>query len=311
MIILSGSSNPDLATKIAEKLKKRIYFPCTQFADGEIRVQIPVSLRKQNVYIIQSTSPDTNKHILELFLMADAVKRASGKEVTLVIPYFGYSRQDRKDQPRVPISSALISRLLKVSGADRIVTVDIHSDQQQGFFDGPWDNLYASYVLLPAIKQLKIPDLVIVSPDKGGTMRANAYAKRIQAEGIAVVYKERDVHLRNISRALDVIGEVKGKNCIIVDDIIDTGGTILNAVNLLIQRGAKKVFVSSTHGLFSNNAIQKLHDSAIEKIIITDSIYIEGMKFTNKFKIVSVSKLLSETIKRIENGTPLSAGLFD
>jgi len=311
MIILSGSSNPDLATKIAEKLKKRIYFPCTQFADGEIRVQIPVSLRKQNVYIIQSTSPDTNKHILELFLMADAVKRASGKEVTLVIPYFGYSRQDRKDQPRVPISSALISRLLKVSGADRIVTVDIHSDQQQGFFDGPWDNLYASYVLLPAIKQLKIPDLVIVSPDKGGTMRANAYAKRIQAEGIAVVYKERDVHLRNISKALDVIGDVEGKNCIIVDDIIDTGGTILNAVNLLIQRGAKKVFVSSTHGLFSNNAIQKLHDSAIEKIIITDSIYIEGMKFTNKFKIVSVSKLLSETIKRIENGTPLSAGLFD
>ncbi|OGC48889.1 hypothetical protein A2W32_00380, partial [candidate division WWE3 bacterium RBG_16_37_10] len=307
----SGSSNPDLATKIAEKLKKRIYFPCTQFADGEIRVQIPVSLRKQNVYIIQSTSPDTNKHILELFLMADAVKRASGKEVTLVIPYFGYSRQDRKDQPRVPISSALISRLLKVSGADRIVTVDIHSDQQQGFFDGPWDNLYASYVLLPAIKQLKIPDLVIVSPDKGGTMRANAYAKRIQAEGIAVVYKERDVHLRNISKALDVIGDVEGKNCIIVDDIIDTGGTILNAVNLLIQRGAKKVFVSSTHGLFSNNAIQKLHDSAIEKIIITDSIYIEGMKFTNKFKIVSVSKLLSETIKRIENGTPLSAGLFD
>ena len=311
MIILSGSSNPDLATKIAEKLKKRIYFPCTQFADGEIRVQIPVSLRKQNVYIIQSTSPDTNKHIMELFLMADAVKRASGKEVTLVIPYFGYSRQDRKDQPRVPISSALISRLLKVSGADRIVTVDIHSDQQQGFFDGPWDNLYASYVLLTAIKQLKIPDLVIVSPDKGGTMRANAYAKRIQAEGIAVVYKERDVHLRNISKALDVIGDVEGKNCIIVDDIIDTGGTILNAVNLLIQRGAKKVFVSSTHGLFSNNAIQKLHDSAIEKIIITDSIYIEGMKFTNKFKIVSVSKLLSETIKRIENGTPLSAGLFD
>ena len=311
MIILSGSSNPDLATKIAEKLKKRIYFPCTQFADGEIRVQIPVSLRKQNVYIIQSTSPDTNKHILELFLMADAVKRASGKEVTLVIPYFGYSRQDRKDQPRVPISSALISRLLKVSGADRIVTVDIHSDQQQGFFDGPWDNLYASYVLLPAIKQLKIPDLVIVSPDKGGTMRANAYAKRIQAEGIAVVYKERDVHLRNISKALDVIGDVEGKNCIIVDDIIDTGGTILNAVNLLIQRGAKKVFVSSTHGLFSNNAIQKLHDSAIEKIIITDSIYIEGMKFTNKFKIVSVSKLLSETIKRIENGTPLSVGLLD
>ena len=311
MIILSGSSNPELATKIAENLKKRIYFPCTQFADGEIRVQIPTSLRKQNVYIIQSTSPDTNKHILELFLMTDAVKRASGKEVTLVIPYFGYSRQDRKDQPRVPISSALISRLLKVSGADRIVTVDIHSDQQQGFFDGPWDNLYASYVLLPAIKQLKIPDLVIVSPDKGGTMRANAYAKRIQAEGIAVVYKERDVHLRNISKALDVIGDVEGKNCIIVDDIIDTGGTILNAVNLLIQRGAKKVFVSSTHGLFSNNAIQKLHDSAIEKIIITDSIYIEGMKFTNKFKIVSVSKLLSETIKRIENGTPLSAGLLD
>ena len=311
MIILSGSSNPELATKIAENLKKRIYFPCTQFADGEIRVQIPTSLRKQNVYIIQSTSPDTNKHILELFLMADAVKRASGKEVTLVIPYFGYSRQDRKDQPRVPISSALISRLLKVSGADRIVTVDIHSDQQQGFFDGPWDNLYASYVLLPAIKQLKIPDLVIVSPDKGGTMRANAYAKRIQAEGIAVVYKERDVHLRNISKALDVIGDVEGKNCIIVDDIIDTGGTILNAVNLLIQRGAKKVFVSSTHGLFSNDAVQKLHDSAVEKIIITDSIYIEGMKFTNKFKIVSVSKLLSETIKRIENGTPLSAGLFD
>ena len=311
MIILSGSSNPELATKIAENLKKRIYFPCTQFADGEIRVQIPTSLRKQNVYIIQSTSPDTNKHILELFLMADAVKRASGKEVTLVIPYFGYSRQDRKDQPRVPISSALISRLLKVSGADRIVTIDIHSDQQQGFFDGPWDNLYASYVLLPALKQLKITNMVVVSPDKGGTMRANAYAKRIQAEGIAVVYKERDVHLRNISKALEVIGDVGGKNCIIVDDIIDTGGTILNAANLLIQRGAKKVFVSSTHGLFSNDAVQKLHDSAVEKIIITDSIYIEGMKFTNKFKIVSVSKLLSETIKRIENGTPLSAGLFD
>jgi len=311
MIILSGSSNPELATKIAEKLKKRVYFPCTQFADGEIRVQIPISLRKQNVYIIQSTSPNTNKHIMELFLMTDAVKRASGKETTLIIPYFGYSRQDRKDQPRVPISSALISNLLKISGADRIVTIDIHSDQQQGFFDGPWDNLYASYVLLPTIKQLKLPNLVIVSPDKGGTMRANAYAKRIQAEGIAVVYKERDVNLRNISKALELIGDVDGKNCLIVDDIIDTGGTIINAANLLKQRDAKKIIVSSTHGLFSSNAVQKLHDSVVEKIIITDSIYVEGMKFTNKFKVVSVSKLLSEAIKRIESGTPLSAGLLD
>jgi len=311
MVILSGSSNTDLAARIAGKLKRRVYFPCTQFADGEIRVRIPVTLRKQDVYIIQSTSPDTNKHLMELLLMVDAAKRASAKELSLIIPYFGYSRQDRKDQPRVPVSSALISRLLKTAGADRIVTLDIHSDQQQGFFDGPWDNLYASYILLPAIKLLKVPNLVIVSPDKGGTLRANAYAKRLQADGIALVYKERDTNLKNESKALDMIGDVEGENCMIVDDIIDTGGTIINAANLLKQRGAKRIHVSATHGLFSNNAVQKLHDSVIEKIIITDSIHIEGMELTNKFKIASVSKLLGEAIKRIENGTSLSLGLLD
>lgn len=311
-IILTGNSNPELARKIAALLKKDFYNPVTVFSDGEVRVRIQPNLRRRHVYIIQPTCPPKgNDYIMELILMIDAARRASSSEIIAVIPYFGYQRQDRKEMPRVPISSSAIARMLENAGANRIVTIDLHAEQEEGFAQGPWDNLYASYSLIPKIKEKKLKDVVIASPDKGGVVRATAYAKLLNASGIAIVYKQRDISVNDVSHSQVLIGDVKGKDVLLVDDIISTGGTILNAGNYIKQNGARSVRAAVTHALFMGDSLKKIEESSIEEFFVTDTTPIrpEVLK-AKKINFVSVAPLLAEAIKKIETGESLSSALF-
>lgn len=310
-VLLTGTANLKLAKEIGKILKKEVHETVSTFADGEKRIVIPENLRRRDVFIIQPTCPPVNDNIMELFLIIDAAKRSSASEVSAIIPYFGYSRQDRKDRPRVPISASIIARLIEYSGADRIVTVDIHSEQEPGFVEIPWDNLYGSFSFLPELKKHFKSNLVVASPDKGGVPMATFYAELLDASGIAIVFKERDVSKSNKSEALDMIGDVKGKDVLLVDDMIDTGGTICNAANLLKSRGASRVCAASTHGLFSNPALERIKQSALEQIFITDTVPLREEILENpNFKIISVASLLSEAIKCIYNGDSMSAKLI-
>lgn len=310
-VLVTGRSNPALASQIAKNLHRELQECVTVFADGEIRVKIPPNLRRRHVFIIQSISKPVNDYVMELVLMIDAAKRSSAKEITAVIPYYGYSRQDRKEMPHVPISSSVIANILVNAGADRIVTVDIHSEQQQGFVKVPWDNLYGSYSLVPAIQKHKLKNLVVAAPDKGGMTRAIGYAKRLGASDVALVYKERDLNVNNKSEALDMIGIVKDRDVLLVDDMIDTAGTIVNAASFLKKRGAGRVLVAATHGLFSKDALEKIDKSEIDKMIITDTIaHPENISKHPKVEIVSLAHLLSEAIRRIETGESISRDLI-
>jgi ribose-phosphate pyrophosphokinase len=306
-VLLTGRSHPELARNIAKQLKLALYEPISVFSDGEIRVRIPHNMRRRQVFIIQPTAPRANDSIMELLFMIDAAKRSSAAEVSAIIPYFAYSRQDRKEMPRVPISSSVVTNMLTKSGASRILTIDIHSEQQQGFTQIPWDNLYGSYSLLPAIQSEHLDDLVVASPDKGGLLRATGYAKLLGATGVALVYKQRDVTLNNKSEALAMIGDVKGKNVMLVDDMLDTGGTIVHAANYLAAQGAKSIRVAVTHGIFSGDAMEKISDSAIDEVIVTDTIVQRDDVVKNKkIKIASVAPLLAEAINRIRTGESIS-----
>jgi len=311
LVLVTGRSNPSLATQIAEYLNKDLHESVTAFADGEIRVIIPPNLRQRHIFIIQSTSQPVNDNLMELILMVDAARRSSAKEITVVVPYFGYSRQDRKEMPHVPISSSVVANILVNAGADRIVTVDIHSEQQQGFVKVPWDNLYGSYSLVPAINKEKLKNVVVAAPDKGGMTRAIGYARRLGASDVALVYKERDINVNNKSEALDMIGAVKDRDVLLVDDIIDTAGTIVNAANFIKKRGARRIIVAATHGLFSGPALERITKSNIDKVVITDTIN-QSKHITKHPKIVSVSvsQLLSEAIRRIETGESISKDLI-
>ncbi len=310
-VLLTGSANLGLAQNVARILGKDVDETVTVFADGEKRIIIPENLRKRDVFIIQPTCPPVDTNIMELLLIIDAVKRASAAEISAVIPYFGYSRQDRKDRPRVPISAALIGRLIEFAGADRILTVDIHSEQQPGFVEIPWDNLYSSYSLLPELKKYFGSDSVIASPDKGGVPKATFYADLLDAAGVAIVYKERDVMSRNESKVLDMIGDVNGKNVLIVDDMIDTAGTICDAAKQIKERGAKSVSVAATHGLFSGNAPEKIESANLERIFITDTVPIRKEMLANpKLVVISVANLLAEAINCIYNGDSISEKLI-
>lgn len=306
-ILLTGTANQPLAHAIGKILKKPVDYPISKFSDGETRVKIPHNLRQRCVFIIQPTSPPANEHIMELIFMIDAAKRASAKEITTVIPYYGYSRQDRKEMPRVPISSSVVARMLEASGVDRIVTLDIHSEQSQGFITKPWDNLYGSYALVPAIKKKRLANLVVASPDKGGVVRATAFAGFLNAAGIAIVFKDRDVSVNNRSDALDIIGPIENAHVLLVDDMIDTGGTIANAANLLHQRGARSVRVAVAHGIFSGTALSRIASSVIEEVFVTDTIHLrEEVVKHPKISVVSVAPLLAEGIRRIKSGESLS-----
>jgi ribose-phosphate pyrophosphokinase len=243
--------------------------------------------------------------------MIDAAKRASAQEIIVVIPYFGYARQDRKDRSRVPISSSVMAQAIEFAGADKICTIDIHSEQLQGFVKAPWDNLYSSYCMLPRLEQENFKDLVIASPDKGGVPTATAYAKRLDASGVAIVYKVRDVVNHDQTEALDIIGDVGGKEVLLVDDIVTTAGTLCNAAELIKQKGAKKIWAAVTHGVFTEGALEKIIASPIEKILITDTVpQRKEVVDCPKVEVVSISNLLAEAIKRIESGQSISEKLI-
>lgn len=310
-VLLTGTANLKLAQDIAKILGKEVLETVKIFSDGEKRIIIPENLRKRDVFIIQPTGPPVDANIMELLLIIDAAKRSSAAEVSAVVPYFGYSRQDRKDRPRVPISASLVAGLIEFAGADRIVSLDIHSEQETGFIKSPWDILYGSYALIPELKKHFKEDTVVASPDKGGVLKATFYADLLNASSVAIVYKERDVMKMNESKAMDMIGDVSGKDVLIVDDMIDTAGTICDAARLLRERGAKSIAVAATHGLFSGSAPEKIKAANFEKIFITDATPIrkEMLELPNIF-VISVAGLLAEAINHIYSGESLSEELI-
>ena len=310
-VLLTGTANVKLAKDIAKILGKNVDETVTTFADGEKRIIIPQNLRKRDVFIIQPTCPPVNDNLVELLLIIDAAKRSSASEVSAIIPYFGYSRQDRKDRPRVPISASIIAKLIEFSGADRILTIDIHSEQEPGFVEVPWDNLYASYSFFPVLKETFSKNLVIASPDKGGVLKATFYADYLNADGIAIVFKERDIQQKNDSKAFETIGDVQNKDVLIVDDMIDTAGTICEAAKLIKSRGANSVAAAATHGLFSDPAIEIITNSPLNKIFIADTVPLKKEVLENpKFIVISIAKLLAEAITCIHNGDSISEKLI-
>jgi len=301
--LLSGTSNQNLAKEVSEYLNIHLSDAIvSRFSDGEVRVQINESMRGEDVFVIQSLCPPINESIMELLLILDAIKRASAGRITAVIPYYAYARQDRKDKPRVPISARLLADLITVAGAQRVVIVDLHSPQIQGFFNIPVDNLHALGFLYDYLKDKVDGETVVVSPDAGGVERARLLANKIGCP-IAIIYKRRPEP--NVAEVLDLIGDVKGKRAIIVDDIIDTAGTVCAASELLLSRGASRVDVVATHGLLSGPAVERLRKSPIEEVVITNTIPAEH-KNLEKLKIVSIAPLIGEAIRRIHEGESVS-----
>jgi ribose-phosphate pyrophosphokinase len=309
--IFSGNSNPALAQTIAKIAGVELgYCRLGTFADGEIQVEIHESVRGQDVFIIQSTCPPSNQNYMELFVLMDALRRASAKSINVVIPYYGYARQDRKVAPRAPISAKLMADLLTTAGASRIISVDLHAAQIQGFFNVPVDHLFATPTLARSWREKMGTgeDFVAVSPDAGGVERTRAFAKRIEAR-LAIIDKRRTGP--NEAKAYHLIGDVEGKTAIIVDDMIDTAGTLTQAVDSLYKNGAKRVFAVATHPIFSGPAIARLMESKIEKVWVTDTIPLsEAARNSGKIEVVSVASLLAEAIKRIHGNDSVSS-LFD
>ena len=306
MKILSGTSNLKLSKSIAKNLKlKLINTNIRRFADGEIYIEINENIRGNSVFVVQSTSNPANDNLMELLLVIDALKRSSAKNITAVIPYFGYARQDRKVVPRTSISAKLVSNLITKAGADRIVTVDLHAGQIQGFFDIPVDNLFATPIFARHVrKKIKSKKIICVAPDVGGTERARALGKLLNAE-LAIVDKRRPKPGQ--SKVMNVIGDVKDKTCIVVDDIIDSGGTIVNAAKALKLRGAKEVYVYITHGVLSGDAVKKIKNSVIKNLVITDTIDNgQKTKSVRNIEVLPISSLMGEAIKRISNSTSVS-----
>lgn len=309
--IFTANANPHLAKKVAEAAGVELgYCEVSNFSDGEIQVEIHESVRGQHVFVIQSTCPPVNQNYMELFVMLDALRRASAESVTAVIPYFGYARQDRKVAPRAPISAKLMADLITTAGAHRVVCVDLHAAQIQGFFNVPVDHLFAIPTLARAWRETygHGADFVAVSPDAGGVERTRAFAKRIESS-IAIIDKRRSGP--NEAKALHVIGDVAGKTAVIVDDMIDTAGTLTQGVDSLLKHGAKRVFAVATHPVLSGPAITRLIESAIEKVWVTDTIPLsEAAKKCGKIEVVSVAPVLAEAIKRIHGNDSVSS-LFD
>jgi len=308
MLVFSGRSNSKLASKIAEYIGEPLGgCEIKTFSDGEIWVKYRENIRGRDVFIIQSTNPPA-ENLMELLIMIDAAKRASAKRVTAVIPYFGYARQDRKDQPRVSVTAKLAANLLTSAGADRVISMDLHAPQIQGFFDIPFDHLYSSAVFLRHFRRKNIPKLAVVSPDVGGIKMARAFAKRLKAE-LVVLDKRRPK--QNEAEILNIIGDVKGKNLLVVDDMIDTGGTFANAVVALKKAGAKNVYGACTHPIFSGNAPDKITSSEVDLIYVTDTIPLrDEMEKTGLIDVRSVAKIFAEAIKRTHLHQSISS-LFD
>jgi len=310
MYIISGNSNPVLANQISKELKVKIIdVTVTRFSDQEVFVEINENIRGKNIFVIQSTSMPANDHIMELLITIDALKRASANTVTAVIPYFGYARQDRKVGPRTPISAKLVADVLTTAGIDRLLTIDLHAGQIQGFFDIPVDNLYAAPVITKDILiNYEDKDVVVISPDVGGVVRARGIAKRINGD-LAIVDKRRDK--ANESEVMNIIGDINNRDCIIVDDIVDTAGTLCNAAEALINEGAKSVSAYITHGVLSGPAIERIQNSKLKELVITDSIAPSKLILdASNIRILNLAPLIAEAIRRISSDSSVSS-LFD
>jgi ribose-phosphate pyrophosphokinase len=310
MKLVAGNSNRPLAEAVSEYLKVPLARASVRrFADMEIFVEIQENVRGEDVFVLQSTSFPANDHLMELLIMIDALRRASARRITAVIPYFGYARQDRKTAARTPISAKLVANLITHAGVDRVLTVDLHAGQIQGFFDIPTDNLFGAPVMVRDIKErMNSSDKVVVSPDVGGVVRARAIAKRIDAP-LAIVDKRRE--RAGESEVMNIIGEVEGRSCILVDDIIDSGGTLCNAAEALIKQGAQDVYAYITHGVLSGGAVSRIANSKLKELVITDSILpTQAVKVARNIRVVSIAPLMGEAIARTATESSVSS-LFD
>ena len=303
--LFSGRSNTSLAEEIAGSLKIPLgKILITDFSDGEIYVQIQENVRGEDVFLVQSTCSPGNSHLMELLIMIDAFRRASAERITAVIPYYGYARQDRKVQPRVPITAKLVANLLTAVGTDRVLAMELHAGQIQGFFDIPVDHLFATPVLIDYVLSKKMENIIIVSPDAGGVERARAFAKRLDAS-LGIIDKRREA--KNVSKVMNIIGDVKGKNVILVDDMVDTAGTLTESINALKDNGALNIYACCTHPVLSGPAVERINNSPLNELIVTNTIPLSHKVKSDKIKILSVAPLLGEAISRIHQGTSVSS----
>jgi ribose-phosphate pyrophosphokinase len=304
--IFTGNANRPLADEICNVLS------CTMgqatvkaFSDGEIHLQIQENVRGADVFVVQPTSTPADRHLMEVLLMMDALKRASARRMTAVLPYYGYARQDRKDRPRMPISAKLVARLLETAGADRVLALDLHAAQIQGFFDVPVDHLFATPVMIGYFDSMRGENLTVVSPDAGGVERARAFAKRLDAP-LAIIDKRREEP--NVAEVLNIVGDVDGQHCLIVDDLIDTGGTLVKGVDALLEAGAASVRACATHAVLSGNAVERIQESALEEVVVTNSIPLSPEAAQcGKIRVLSVAPLLAAAINSIHEDGSVSA----
>jgi ribose-phosphate pyrophosphokinase len=303
--IFTGNAHPALGESICKTLGVPLgRAHLARFSDGEVWFQIKDNVRGADVFVVQPTAPPVNENLMELLVMLDAFKRSSASRLTAVVPYYGYARQDRKDKPRVPISAKLVADLLSAAGTDRILTMDLHAAQIQAFFDVPVDHLFAAPVIMDYVSRLKLPDLTVVSPDAGGVERARAYAKRLDA-ALAIVDKRRDQP--NVAEVHNVIGDVEGRTALIVDDIVDTGGTLTKVAEAIKEAGAREVLASCSHGVLSGNAIERIAMSSLSKLLITDSIPLAPEKRIDKIVQLSIAELMAKAIKNIHEESSVTS----
>ena len=310
-MLFSGNANPALGQEIATHLGIELgKAKVGRFSDGEVDVELYQNVRARDIFVVQSTCNPTNENLMELLIMVDALKRASARRITAVMPYFGYARQDRRPRStRVPISAKVVANLMETVGIERVLTMDLHADQIQGFFDIPVDNIYASPVLLTDLKNKNYPELVVVSPDVGGVVRARALAKQLGCD-LAIIDKRRPK--ANVSEVMHVIGEIEGRNCVIMDDMIDTAGTLVKAAEVLKERGAGKVYAYCTHPVFSGPAIERIAGSQLDEVVITNTIPLtDAAKACGKIRQLSVAFLFAETIRRISDGESVTSLFSD
>mgnify|MGYP001380091210 FL=1 len=306
-VLFTGNANPALAQEIANDLRVELGRASVgRFSDGEVTIEIQQNVRARDVFVVQPTCAPTNEHLMELLLMVDALKRASARRITAVIPYFGYARQDRRPRStRVPISAKVVANMLEAAGVNRVLTMDLHADQIQGFFDIPVDNIYASPVLLSDLQGKRYNDLVVVSPDVGGVVRARALAKQLGCD-LAIIDKRRPK--ANVSEVMHVIGEIDKRTCVVMDDMIDTAGTLVKAAEVLKERGAKSVFAYCTHPILSGPAVERIRNSHLDEVVITNTIPLRGEAVDcPKIRQLSVAFLFAETIRRISDGESVTS----
>jgi ribose-phosphate pyrophosphokinase len=312
MAVFTGNANPVLAQEIARHLMQPLGRAMVgRFSDGEIQVEIMENVRGKDVFLVQSTCPPTNENLMELLVMADACKRASAGRITAVIPYLGYARQDRRQRAmRVPITAKLVADMIGCAGVNRVLTVDLHADQIQGFFDVPVDNVYASPVLLGEVWKQKYDNMIVVSPDVGGVVRARALARRLDNADLAIIDKRRQ--RANESQVMNIIGDVRGRSCILVDDLVDTAGTLCQAAQALKDEGAERVIAYITHPVLSGKAVERIENSALDQLVVTDTIPLgEAARKCKRIRVLSVAELLAETMRRIRDEESVSSLYVD